>query len=227
MVALGTLGLTFGDFALVWQRIPIAHLPGRTAIAYACGAIELAAGLGLLARRMTRVASIVLFVFMLLWLVLLKLPAVIAVPTMEATWLGFGEIAVMTAGAWVLFAPSRAHITAARVLFIVALPMIGLAHFVYVKETAAMVPAWLPWRAGWAYLTGAGSLATALALTFRIIPRIAATLQTAMMLIITLLVWGLGIAHEPASRLQWTGFWISMTFVAGCWAIATTYSEET
>src|SRR5690349_7861861 len=30
MIGLGVLGLTFGDFALVWQRIPIQDLPGRT-----------------------------------------------------------------------------------------------------------------------------------------------------------------------------------------------------
>src|SRR5258706_7904328 len=103
MVALGVLGLIYGDFALVWQRIPIEHLPGRTAIAYACAALELAAGLGLLMSRTVRLSAGILFVYLALWAVLLKLPAVVEAPQIEGTWLGFGEITVILAGGWILF----------------------------------------------------------------------------------------------------------------------------
>jgi len=48
LIGLGLLGLIYGDFALVWQRIPIEYLPGRTFIAYACALVELATGVGLL-----------------------------------------------------------------------------------------------------------------------------------------------------------------------------------
>jgi uncharacterized membrane protein len=240
MTALGALGLIHGDFALVWQRIPVAHLPGRTAIAYACGAMELAIGIGLAIPRTLRLASAVFLFYMALWVLLLKLPAVIAAPRMEATWLGFGEIAVVAAGAWVLFiryagswerehlgfVAGRNGLRNARLLFILCLPMIGLAHFFYAPQTAAMVPGWLPYRLGWAWLTGAGSLAAALALLFEVVPFAAATTEAAMMSVITLLVWGLGIVREPMSRLQWTGFWISTAFTAACWTIATTYRRS-
>lgn len=237
IAALGVIGLIYGDFALVWQRIPIQNLPGRTLIAYACAVIELVTGLGLLLRRTARVSSAVLFVFMTLWVVLLKLPAVVAVPQMAATWLGFGEIAVMMAGAWILFVEyagewERSHlgflasakgVVIARLLFAVSLPMIGLSHFVYSKETAEFVPHWLPFRLGWAYLTGAGNIAAGLGVLFRVWPRLAATMEAWMLIVITLLVWGFGIAGKPTDRVQWTGFFISFAIASGAWAVAASY----
>ena len=168
MIGLGISGLASGDFASVWQQIPIDHLPGRAFFAYATAIVELAAGLGLLFRQSVAIASRILFVFLLLWLILLKAPGIVASPSIEVMWLGFGEIAVMVAGGWILFATYNANdrstflvgrngIRSARVLFAIALPMIGLSHFFYADETAKFVPAWLPLRHGWAYLTGAGS----------------------------------------------------------------------
>jgi uncharacterized membrane protein len=239
IAALGVIGLIYGDFALVWQRIPIENLPGRTFIAYACAVIELVAGLGLVLRRTARVSSAVLFVFMTLWAGLLKLPAVVAVPEMEATWLGFGEIAVMMAGAWILFTEyagewERAHlgflanakgVAIARLLFALSLPMIGLSHFVYSKETVEFVPHWLPFRLGWAYLTGAGSIAAGLGVLFRVWPRLAAAMEAWMLTVITLLVWGLGVVGKPTDRVQWTGFFISFAIASGAWAVAASYHD--
>jgi len=237
LIGLGIIGLMHGDFALVWQRIPIEHLPGRSYVAYATALIELLGGIGLLLTATATLASRVLFVFLFLWLVLLKLPAVVAVPTMEATWLGFGEIAVIFAGAWILLATDamnveRLHprwlvgengVRAARLLFAVSLPMIGLSHFFYSAETVAYVPKWLPFPLGWAYLTGAGSLAACLGLLLGVWPRLAATLEAAMLGTITLLVWGAGLIAKPADRTTWTGFLISSAIASGAWVVADSY----
>jgi len=237
LIGLGTIGLMHGDFALVWQRIPIEHLPGRSYVAYATALIELLGGIGLLLTATATLASRVLFVFLFLWLVLLKLPAVVAVPTMEATWLGFGEIAVIFAGAWILLATDAMNVErlrprwlvgengvrAARLLFAVSLPMIGLSHFFYSAETVAYVPKWLPFPLGWAYLTGAGSLAASLGLLLGVWPRLAATLEAAMLGTITLLVWGAGLIAKPAERTTWTGFLISSAIACGAWVVADSY----
>lgn len=238
MIGLGALGLIHGDFALVWQRIPIEHLSGRTAIAYACALVELGAGLALLPAATSRGGARVLAPFLLLWLVLLKLPAVVVVPQMEATWLGFGEIAVMFAGTWTLLALrpgawERAHLSfavgtrgllGARALFIASLPMIGLSHFCYPNETAAFVPGWLPYPLFWAYLTGAGSLAATLGLLLGVWPRLAATLEAAMLGAITLLVWGPRLL--VLDRTSWTGFAISSAIACGAWIVADGYRDR-
>jgi uncharacterized membrane protein len=238
MIGLGVIGLIHGDFALVWQRIPIEHLPGRTAIAYACALVELGGGLALLPAATMRDAARVLAVFLLLWLVLLKLPAVVVVPQMEATWLGFGEIAVMFAGTWTLlaqrpgdwerarlpFAVGEHGLRGARALFIAALPMIGLSHFFYPDQTAAFVPAWLPYPLFWAYLTGTGSLAASLGLLLGVWPRLAATLEAAMLGIITLLVWGPKLLVPD--RTTGTGFVISIAIAGGAWIVADGYRDR-
>ena len=97
MIALGILGLAYGDFALQWQPVP-AWLPWRGAFAYASAGIMLAGGIGLLFGRTAAMSVRILFPYLLLW-VLLKVPAVVKVPQMEATWLGLGEIAVLLADA--------------------------------------------------------------------------------------------------------------------------------
>jgi len=236
MIALGIRGLVYGDFASVWQRIPIEHLLARQFFVYACAVIELATGLGLLMKRMVGFSSGILFIYLLLWAVLLKLPAVVFVPTMEATWLGFGEIAVILAGGWIVFAVhagswARSHVGLvtgmrgvrwARLLFALSLPTIGLSHFVYAKETASFIPAWLPWHLGWAYLTGAGSLATSLGVLFAIWPRLAVTLEAAMLSVITLLVWLPGVITAPGNDSV-TPFLMSTAIACGAWAMADSY----
>jgi len=236
MIGLGIRGLVYGDFASVWQRIPIEHLPGRQFFAYACALIELVAGVGLLFRRTVGLSSCILFVYLVLWVVLLKVPAVVAMPQMEATWLGFGEIAVILSGAWILFAThsgrwARQHlkfavsangVRYARLLFVLSLPMIGLAHFVYAKETAGFVPAWIPGPYFWAYLTGAGSFAASIGILFAIYPHLAATLEAAMLSVITILVWLPGLIAAPANG-SWTPLLMSTAIACGAWVVADSY----
>lgn len=238
MMTLGVLGLVYGDVAMVWQHLPIEHMPGAKAIAYVFALIELLAGIGLLLRTAAKAASTLLTAFLLAWAVLLKLPAVIAVPSMEATWLGLGEITVILAGAWVLFAHQMGerrdalrHVTgqrgvrAARVLFALSLPMIGLSHFFYTRQTVELVPSWLPYPSAWAYLTGAGSIATYLAVLFGVLPRLATRLEALMLWIITLLVWAPAVVSTGGDRLPVTALTISAAIACGAWVVADSYRE--
>lgn len=232
-ISLGILGLIYGDFAMVWQAVP-EHLPGRTGIAYYVAALELLLGLGLLFRETLAPASILLFVFMLLWLAVCRLPHILSAPGTELSWLGFGETAVMTAGAWVLFAAvdmrrlklasGAPGLRGARLLFGLALPMIGLSHFVYLDATVSFIPAWMPYREAWAYLTGAGDILAGVAIVCGVLPRLAATLDAAMLGIITLMVWLPGL-FKPSDRLHWTAFVISTAIAAGAWLVAESYRE--
>jgi uncharacterized membrane protein len=232
MIGLGILALVYGDFALVWQPVPL-WIPGRTVLAYLSGLIMLLGGVGLLLRATVAWSVRILFPYLILWL-LLKMPALLVAPRVEAVWLGFGELAVLVAGGWVLFATlaglrRRSPLTfatgangvhLARMLFAISLIPIGLSHLVYVKETAELVPAWLPYRIGWAYLTGAGQIACGLGVLSSIFPRVAARAEAGMLSLFTLLVWVPAILVAPKTRLPWTAFFISWAIASAAWVVA-------
>jgi uncharacterized membrane protein len=232
MIGLGILGLIYGDFAMVWQ--PVAPwIPGRTALAYISGIVMLLGGVGLLLRATTAWSVRILFPYLFVWL-LLKVPALVVAPGIEAVWLGFGEIAVLFAGGWVLFArladlregsslemmTGDNSVRVAQIFFAVWLIPIGLSHIFYVQATVDLVPAWLPYRAGWAYLTGAGHIAAGLGMLFSIFPHLAATAEAAMIGVFTILVWGPKILVAPRSRLPWTAFFISWAIASAAWVVA-------
>jgi len=232
MIGLGILALIYGDFALVWQ--PVAPwVPGRTALAYTSGVLMLLGGIGLLFSATVAWSIRILFPYLIIW-ALLKVPALFVAPGMEAVWLGLGELTVLLSGGWVLFARLAAlpedspfafatgdsSIRIARILFAVSLIPIGLSHIVYVKGTAEFVPAWLPFRTGWAYLTGAGHIAAGLGVLFSVLPRAAAYAEAGMLSVFTLLVWIPAILAAPRTRLPWTAFFISWAISAAAWAVA-------
>jgi len=201
-MALGALSVIYRDFAYTWQPVPAFH-PGRNAVAIACGLFMIGTSVALLFRSTVAAAVRVIFLFLLAWLCL-KIPAVIAMPKIEGVWLGVGEISMLLAGGWILFARFSglerveffSHITDAKgiriaqIIFGLAVLPVGLAHIVYPKITTILIPSWLPFRMGLAYLTGLGQIACGLAILFSIKTRIAALIETGMLALFALLVWG-------------------------------------
>jgi uncharacterized membrane protein len=238
LLGLGILALHYGDFALVWQPVP-AWIPARTAIAYASGVFMIALAIGLLIPP-TRTWSVrILFPYLILW-ACLKLPEVASAPGTEASWLGFGELTLLLSGGWTLFASlgqvaegsplgflaGNRGLRAARYLFAVSIVPIGLSHLVYLSVTAGYVPQWLPFRKGWAILTGAGQIASGLGVLLSVLPRIAAYAEVAQIMIYTFLVWGAAFlaAH---TRLNITAFFISWIFGSAAWAVAQNVPAQT
>ena len=235
LIGLGITGVIAGDFALVWQHIPIRHLPARSAIAEACAAIALACGVGLLLRRTRRLACRVLLPFLLLWVILLKTPALPGHWLNVDAWAGVAEITTILAGGWVLFAiysgPWERHhlkfavvgrgVEIARWVLIASLPALGMQ--VVLRGATYQLPPWLAWlpsSVDWVYLSGIGSLAASLALLLGVWPRLAATLEAAMMGVITIWFWG-PLLHT--GRTATTAFLISSLMVASIWIVADTY----
>ena len=237
LIGLGVLALIYGDFALVWQPVP-AWLPARHAIAYASGVLMILLGAGLSFRQSRAWSVRILFPYLVVW-ALLKVPDVVKAPAVEGSWLGLGELTLLLSGGWTLFAcladlPQRSPfsflagdrgVRMARILFAVSIIPIGLSHIVYVEATAGYVPHWLPFRKGWALLTGAGQIASGLGVLFNVLPRIAAWAEAGQITLYTLLIW-LPAAVMTPSRLNWTAFFISWTFGAAAYAVAQNVSGK-
>src|SRR5579883_1516336 len=87
MIALGIQGLIKGGFTAVWAPVP-QGVPARDALAHVCAFVSLASGIGLLWRRAAAAAARGLFGYLLLWLLLFRVPVVFRAPTSVLSWDG-------------------------------------------------------------------------------------------------------------------------------------------
>jgi uncharacterized membrane protein len=222
-MALGVIGLAFGDFALQWQPVP-KDLPGHAALAMASAGLLLVLGAGVLWRRTARPAAAALAMMYAAWAGVLHGPLVAAQPGSVAAWLGVAEILALAAGGLVLFAASgdrphgRLRLAACLLLGASAL-VFGLSHFAYAGFTAAMVPSWMPFSLFWAYATGCGHLAAGLALLGGVLARPAATALAAMMGSFVVLLHLPRVLAAPTSQLEWTMLAVALSLTGAAWAL--------
>jgi len=237
MMALGILTVFSRQFAYDWQPVPA--FTGREVVAVLCGLFMILCSAALLFRSTASIAARLMLPFLLVWLAL-KVPALVVAPQIEGVWLNFGEIGTVFAGGLVLFAQlaelegstmfarlsGQRGIRAAQIMFGLSVIPIGLAHLVYSGITATMVPSWLPFRLGLAYLTGVAQMACGVALLFAFMPRLAAFAEASMCALFAFLVWGPDTwfaavpkfqGSPPGFRFPLTAFLI--TWIVGCAAL--------
>ena len=232
MIVLGALGLVKGEYVSLWQPVP----KSAPALAHLCHIVSLGCGIGLLWRRTTTFAARVLLACLLLWLLLWRAPGIFLHPNVEYWWAAC-KTAVMAAAAWVLyvglatewdnrrlgFATGDRGLRIARVLYGVALIPFGIAHFVYLKPTAALVPNWIPWHVAWAYLTGGAFIAAGIAVLTGVYAKLAAALSALQIGLFTVLVWVPIVAAGSKNAFQWSETILSAALTAGAWVVADSY----
>jgi uncharacterized membrane protein len=235
-IALGILGLSTGDFTGIWEPVP-KGVPAREALAYLCALVSLASGVGLLWPRAAAAAARLLLTYLLVWLLLFRVPIILGAPTTETSWEECGETAVIVAGAWILygwfsagsdkrhlgFAAGEKGVRLARMLYGLALIPLGLGHLTYVKETASLIPGWLPGHLGWVYFTGWAYIVAGVAVILGICARLAAALSALQMAAFTLLVWGPIVLAAHTERSEWAESIISWTLTIAAWVVTDSY----
>lgn len=218
-------------------------------LAVLCGIFVIALSVALLSRQTARIAARVVLPFLIVWWCL-KVPAVIRAPQIEGVWIGFGEVAMLLAGGCVLFAQlsglqesaifkwftGRRGVRIEQVIFGLAVIPIGLGHIFYAQITAGLVPSWMPFRLGLAYLTGLAQIACGLAILFSMWPRMAAIVEASMLALFALFVWGPDTwlastpklaGTPPGPRFPMTAFLITWVIGASALLIAENSAPRT
>jgi uncharacterized membrane protein len=234
LVGLALVGLLAGDYAAVWEPVP-KDQPTHDVLKYLCVLVSLTCGLGLLWQRTAALAARVLLLFLLLWLLLLRVPDVLRSFTVDFWW-AVSKTAVMVAAAWVLyvrfaadwdkqrlgFATGNNGLRIARVLYGLALIPFGIAHFLYLEQTAVLVPGWLGAPVAWSYFTGGAYIAAGVALVSGVYAPLAAVLAALETGLISLLVWA-PIAVAGPNTYQWQEIVVTVALTAAAWVLAESY----
>jgi uncharacterized membrane protein len=241
VISVGILVLVYGYGVLLFAPAPPAWIPSLKGIGYASGILMVGTGAGLLFQRTARVSTRILLPFLLLW-TLSRVPVVVLDPGREISWFAVAEIAVLAAGAMVLFTwlaesnagsalqrvTSRHWLRAAQLLFGLSIPAYGLSHFFeFAARTVSLVPPWLPYRTGWAYLAGAAQVAAGLGVVFSFYPRLAAAMEAAMLSAFTLLVWVPAVIEKPSLSSNWVEFLFTFALATASWVVAESIPGKT
>jgi uncharacterized membrane protein YphA (DoxX/SURF4 family) len=93
--------------------------------------------------------------------------------------------------------------------------------------TFPLVPKWLPpTQEFWAYATGAGFIAAAIALVTGVQARLAAVLLTAMLASFGLLVNGPILFANHSSRINWSESVLNLAITAAAWIVANSLAQR-
>lgn len=226
-IALGVIGLTWGDFASVWQPVPAA-VYGRGVLAYTAATLFLAAGIALQCKWSRKVGALLLAALYLLF-ALLWVRRVIGFPQIFGTWGGFAEQLALVAAGFITYAGARVpggpralrFSLIGRVIFGLCAVAFGLNHFFALPQTAAMVPKWLPpTQLFWAFATGVCHVLAGIAIVSGVQGSLAARLLTAMFIVFGALVWVPALLSHPADHTVWAGNAINLALVGAAWVIA-------
>jgi uncharacterized membrane protein len=227
-ITTGAVGLAWGDFAAVWQPFPDTA-PAREAFAYATAGVFLVSGILLQWRGTASIGAAACAALGLMFAFFWFSMRLVTAPEQYVMYNGVSEQLAIGLGGVVVFASLRDSTSVAlvaRIVFGVCCVVFGAAHFVYVNETAAMVPSYLPLGGTlWAQITGVCHAAAGLALISGFFALPASRLLTLMFIGFGALVWAPQLLAASGEHVAWAGNAINLSLIGAAWAIADSAAE--
>jgi uncharacterized membrane protein len=218
-IGIGVLCLVYTGLDAHWQRGLDAWTTAP--LAYANGAILIAAGAALLVPRTAKYSGYALAAFLALWAIL-NAPRVIAGE--EAAWLAPAEIIAVALGAWIA-AGAEKGLRLIHILFGLCAVTFGVAHFLYLDFTASMIPAFIPFHLFFAGFTGAGHIAAGLSIISGILSRIGSTLLALMFSLFVILLHVPRVLADPGNQIEWVMICHATVLTGAAWLIASSIAK--
>ena len=233
-VVFGASAVLFGVIALLWHDadtwqalVKIWSLPLGTLVGACLMLAQIVGGLGLLLPRTARLGSIVLGVVYAAFS-LACIPGIIATPTSFGPYDGFFEQFCLLCGAIAAYAStetsekkSAALGRAARIGLGFCVISFTLAQLIYLRETASLVPTWIPPnQLFWAIFTTIAFAIAAVAILINYQARLAIRLMALMMGLFGVLVWIPLLIKHPEAHLNWSEFALTLLITGASWTVA-------
>ncbi len=234
-IVLGTSAVLFGVIALMWhdsdtwQNLQhIWSLPFGTIIGECLMAAQVAGGIGMLHARTARSASVVLGIVYLCFS-LACVPDIIAAANIYDKYGGsFFLFVSLFCGAIALYAATEAD--AARAVVFRRLARFGLGvcaisftlgQMLLLRETAHLVPKWIPpSQMFWAILTTIAFALAGVAILINRQARLAMRLMTLMLALFGVLVWVPHLIAHPKAHFNWSECALTFLVTGATWMVA-------
>lgn len=200
VIASGVLQLMRQDFVRLVPKLP-SWVLSPALWATVSGGLLVCAGVALLVDKWRRFAVIVVG-GLLLGVLLLYLPGVLANPSKGYVWTNLLKTLALLGGVFLLGREiengetSKCCWLLGAVLLGTFLVVGGVQHFVYANFVEKLVPAWMPGRRSWVFVTGAALIAGGVGL---VIPNTART--AALLMALMIFLWLL--LHIPRALATW------------------------
>ncbi|MEJ1239340.1 hypothetical protein WBG78_14485 [Chryseolinea sp. T2] len=207
--ATGIIGIGLIHFLLPGVRPIMAPLAPDEVwgwLGYAVAVVLTTSGLSLLVNKKSQVASIMLIIVFVLFLLIGHLPNRLQYhPEMLSYWTDAIKLLALTGGAMVMYhAGGREKAFSmhkgfdrvadfGKYLYAFMLMMFGIAHLVNAEFVKTIVPAWIPGNLFWTYLTGVALMGAGLSIFINVKVR-----QIMSLLAIMLFIW-LIVVHLPST----------------------------
>jgi hypothetical protein len=199
MAGVGVLSFVYTGLDPHWQHPPERY--DTAPLAYASGAILIAASAAMLTPKTAKLGGYALAALLVLWVIAFNTPRILA--GVEAAWLAPAEVVAAACGAWIATGAERGP-RIVQALFGFCLITFGAAHFLYLDFTAGMIPAFIPFHPFFAAFTGAGHIAAGLSIISGVIAGIGSALLALMFSLFVLLVHIPRVIADPGDRIEWT-----------------------
>lgn len=167
-VPLAVFGAEHFASATAMKNMVPSWMPGHLFWIYFVGCALFAASISILTMKYVRLSASLLGLMLFLFVVLLHVPNVMTHPGDRFAWAVATRDFSFALGAWTLAATQMAEagseagrraIVVCRSLFALVLVFYAVEHFLHPEFTPGVplpqaMPAWIPMRAAWGYLTG-------------------------------------------------------------------------
>ncbi len=235
-IPIAAFGVQYFIYGHLEGGLPVVPpwVPGGSVLAYVASTILLALSVGLLIKKYGRLSAVFLGAFLffcVLFLHSLHLHDVIHRGNDRTRAV---EPLALAAAAWVLAGAipaaassfrGRENLIAilakiGRCVFVFALIVFGIQHFMYAEFIATLITSWIPGKLFWTYFTGVGMIAVPLAIIIGIYARFACLMLAAMFFLWVLVLHAPLVAAHPNNGNQWSSLFVALAMGAASLILA-------